>query len=495
VSITQRKTNDKLTEIQKLIHDRIVPADIHFGDPIYVSIALAETPNHDTKWHDFRGWRVSPMGVEVVSTQKSEMLKFGDKVQLRIRMGDHETYNSGVVVTTEQEEQGNKILGVRLTHEDEEVWTGKDRRSKRRWDTVNDFVPTGMFLNPGRFNDFIYYRINNLSRTGAQIHTSLRNNFLMLGLTVKSTVSFPLIGSSEISFKTENIKVATDKSGKEVLQVGVSFVNPNPHFLSQVAQYLLQFGSANSVKEVRNTGLVPPHTSSAIDFRYVRTEAEYQKVLDLRRLAYGAAGKITENSEVADIYDSRSRIIIGAYRGHIVASCRLIYNDIEEVMEHENFVKFENGFPRRDEICEITRVCTHPEFRGSDILLALFRFAAKTVIHSGRKYVVGSATKDLLPIYTRLGFRTTKYTYEHKALNNAPHVVFVANIHKIAAGSGVSPIIWNLVWLDLILYAKDYGLLQLDPVTNLRIGIYRLFRPFALLAKYFMTRPRKKAST
>lgn len=495
MSTSPRKENNRVAEIQKLIHDRVVPADVRFGDPIQVSIALLELRPEDAQWTEFRGWRISPMGVEVIHPSPQNSFQFEDKVQVRVRVGDQESFNTGIIVTTQWQEQGQSILGIRFTREDEVAWSGQDRRQKRRWQTLTDFIPTGMFLNPGRFNDFIYFKVTNFSRTGAQFHTSLRNKFLMLGLSLKATISFPLIGASEVQIKTENIKISTDPTGKEVLQVGVSFDNPSQHFLTMVAQYLLQFGSASSIRELRSEGLAPRHSSKAIDFKYVRTEEEYRQVLELRRKAYMEAGKITNEDDLADVFDSRSRIIIGTYRGQIVASCRLIYNDIEDLMEHESFVKFDGDFPRRDEICEITRVCTHPDFRGSDILLALFRFSAKTVIHSGRKYVLGSATKELLAIYTRLGFKTTKYTYDHKQLNNAQHVVFIGNVHKIAAGIGVNPIIWNLVWLDLVLYARDRGLIQTDPLTNLRIGFYRLFRPLSLLAHYYMNRPRKRKAT
>jgi hypothetical protein len=177
-----------------------------------------------------------------------------------------------------------------------------------------------------------------------------------------------------------------------------------------------------------------------------------------------------------------------------VASTRLIFNEIDDQMEHEQFVTFPIEFPRKDEICEITRVCTHPDFRGSDLLLGLFRFAAITVVQSGRRFVVGCATPDLLPLYTRLGFQATPLRYKHKSLNNIEHVIFVSDISKGLAGQGVSPFIWNVVWRDVIEYVIERQLIELDPMANIRMGLYRMVGPLAKFLYRKAKRPHKSKS-
>jgi predicted GNAT family N-acyltransferase len=223
----------------------------------------------------------------------------------------------------------------------------------------------------------------------------------------------------------------------------------------------------------------------------VRSKEDYEQVLNLRKLAYGGVGKIRNDSEVADIFDSRSRIIVGIYKGQVIASTRLIFNEIEDQTEHEQFVNFPATFPRKDEICEITRVCTHPDFRGSDILMGLFRFVAITVVQSGRKYILGCATKDILSLYLKLGFEDTGLTYNHTALNNMAHTVFIGDVAKGLSGQGISPFVWNIVWRDVIDYMMERQIVQLDPMANVRIGLYKSLGPLSRFLYRKAKKPRR----
>lgn len=268
------------------------------------------------------------------------------------------------------------------------------------------------------------------------------------------------------------------------MSIGCSVVSPSNSFLQLAAQYVFQFGPPSSVKDLKQNGLSLNSVGTSVEFRYVRTKEEYEDVLELRRLAYGEAGKLSNDESVSDVYDTRSRILIGVYKGQVVASTRLIFNEFEDQMEHEQFVKFDSTIPRKDEICEITRVCTHPDFRGVDILPGLLRFVAISVAQSGRRYILGCATDKLLGMYLRIGFRKTRYSFNHKDLNNIPHTIFLCDIVKVAIGSGVNPIVWNLLWCDVVKYIKDNHVIYFDQVANIRIGLYNMLAPVAKLLMF-----------
>lgn len=469
----------------KSLHSNILPADIRLGEPVKAFV------KYKSRHVEVRVWRLSPLGVEFIRNAILDELKIGDSLEIQICIGVERTAHLGLVVTHESSEGPHHILGMRFYQEEGTDWAGSDRRESKRWTCAADFLPNGVCPNPGKFNEFIFFKITDLSSKGMRIQTSLRNKFLVHGMTLKSTVTFPMVGNSSIALKIENAAII-EKAGKEFLSLGCSFVEPSSAFLKLLAQYVFQFGSAGSLKELSEAGLRVEKISGGIEYKYVRTKDEYNEVLELRKLAYGEAGKLARESDVSDVYDSRARIIIGINKGKVVASTRLIFNEIQDQMEHEQFVSFDSRVPSKDQICEITRVCTHPDFRGADLLIGLMKFASLTVAQSGRRYVLGCATEKLLPMYLKMGFRSLNIDFTHESLNNTRHTVFMCDITEVAVGKGINPIAWNILWSDVVQYISTNQIMRFDPANNVRIGIYNFFKPVAQFMLWYMSKRKNK---
>ncbi len=470
---------------ERSLHSNIIPADIRLGEPVKAFIKFK------SRHVEVRVWRLSPLGIEFVRNSTLDDLKIGDSLEIQVCIGVERTAHLGLVVTHESSEGPHHILGMRFYQEDGFDYSGTDRRESKRWTCAADFLPNGVCPNPGKFNEFIFFKITDLSSKGMRIQTSMRNKFLVQGMTLRSTITLPMVGNSSIALKIENASII-EKSGKEFLSLGCSFVQPSSSFLKLLAQYIFQFGSAGSLKELSDAGLRVEKIAGGIEYKYVRTKEEYNQVLELRKLAYGEAGKLAKESDVADIYDSRARIVIGLYKGKVVASTRLIFNEIQDQMEHEQFVSFDSRVPSKDQICEITRVCTHPEFRGADLLIGLMKFASLTVAQSGRRYVLGCATEKLLPMYLKMGFRSLKIDFTHESLNNTNHTIFMCDITEVAVGKGINPIAWNILWSDVVQYISANQIMRFDPANNVRIGIYNFFKPLAHLLIWYMSKKKKK---
>ncbi len=474
-------------DLKTVVHGPVYPAEIRTGEPVKALIKVGANVI------EARVWRLSPMGVEIICEGDLKSFKIGDLVDLEICIGVERTGHFASVVADETIEKNFSILGLRFHIVDEGPWAGEDRRISKRWGCSSEFLPNGVTPNPGRFNDFIFFKVLDISSTGMKIQTSLRNKFLVRGLNLQATITCPTIGNSTVKLKIENANII-ERSGKEFLALGCSYQRPSKYFLGMIAQYIFQFGSANSLKELREAGLDIEQTAKGVEYKYIRTKDEYEEVLELRKLAYGAAGKLASEKDVSDIYDSRSRIIVGVYKGKIVASTRLIFNETEDQMEHEQFLNLTGRIPNKSEICEITRVCTHPDFRGSDLLAGLLKFVGLTVAQSGRRYILGCATDSLLPMYLKIGFRDLKIKFTHKSLNDIEHTLFLCDINDVAVGKGVGPIAWNLLWADVVSYVAENQILKFDPASNFRIGIYRAFSPIARLVALLLRLKKKKRS-
>jgi hypothetical protein len=77
-----------------------------------------------------------------------------------------------------------------------------------------------------------------------------------------------------------------------------------------------------------------------------------------------------------------------------------MYHEPDDKFEHERFTTLPSDLDR-DRTIEITRICTHPDFRRGDLLMTMMQVAVLRVIESGRWIVLGSATEKLVPVYDR----------------------------------------------------------------------------------------------
>jgi predicted GNAT family N-acyltransferase len=465
-----------------LIHGPYWPSEVRRGEGI--SAQVRNLTQGEVESRDLQVWRLSPLGAELLQPMGGAPVRRGDRVDAALRLGSQLCRFSGLVVSSVAEEGGRSLIGLRWCQDDGgEPAMRVQRRTVRRWLCSEAFLPTGVSANPVKFNDFIHYRIVDLSRDGMKIMTSLRNKLLVPQMRLEAILSFPMIGEVRATFQIAWTRIVSD-AGKDVLALGVSFVKPSRELLEAVGQYLLQFGAQASVTELRRDGMHVKAASQAMEFSYVKTEEEYHAVLKLRKMAYAGVGKVPEEldwRDMGDVYDTRARILIAKHHGEIVASLRLIFHGPDDQMEHEQFLTFPDDFPRKDEIVELTRVCTHPDYRTSDLLLALIQQQAIAIVQSGRRWMVGSATDKLLPFYLKVGCKATPLKYRHKDLGDEEHTIIISDIPRAAAGIGINALVWGQIYADMVGYLTERNMLEFDMSMNLRMAYCRALRPLGSL--------------
>lgn len=130
-------------------------------------------------------------------------------------------------------------------------------------------------------------------------------------------------------------------------------------------------------------------------------------MLRLRRLAYQHAKKVSADAKDVDMgdgFDNCSRILVAKHRGRIVGTVRLMFpQTATDPLKHQDFLPLPPDLPPRDRAVEVSKACTHPGYRGSDIFYSLLKHTALTAIQAGRRYGLMSATDSLAPIYQRFG--------------------------------------------------------------------------------------------
>ena len=318
----------------------------------------------------------------------------GVSVQVRIiYLNAQIIVHHGVVVDVSSARE-SRALSIRITSHPTSRLPHIERRRQTRWLCSDEFHPTGVASNPAKFNDFIVFRIMDVSISGMRFVTSLRNNFIVRGMKLDVIISFPMVSQITVEAAVQNVSFVT-LNEKEYLSIGVQIKRLTDSQASVIAQYMSQFGDIESLREFHDSGFVRAGILSSIEYGVVRTEQDYREVLNLRHLAYQADHKIgtaASVNDVSDIHDSRARILTCKFRGKTIATARLTFHEAGDITEHEEFVSWPSDFPRRDESVEVTRACTHPDFRRTGLFFALLRYVVITATQAGR--ILGSHVID-----------------------------------------------------------------------------------------------------
>jgi predicted GNAT family N-acyltransferase len=458
------------------IHSPSFPAEVRTHDGLVARVRLRD---QNAEFQTVRVWRISPLGIELVRAEDNESILYkGSRIDLEIVVAGQFTSFEGLVVDVISENASISLAGIRLAQSKDDRVTTNEKRRSSRWLCSEDFYPTCVCSMPGRFNEYVYLQIRDISREGLKLYCSLRNKYLIPGTQLNLTASFPTIGDVALTVRIKRVGVTSERD-KDYLVLGTEYVALGNNSRNVIGQYLLQFGDPESLSELRESGFVPPSISKGTDFYFLKTEADYEQVLKLRLLAHRAGNTVGCDAAYADMsdkFDSNSRIIVAKYKGGLVASARVHYGAIDEKMEHEQYVNWRSEYPRRDNIVEITRVCTHPDFRSNDLLAGLIRYLTVTCFQPQRPWVLLSSTSTMAPFYEKLGVKKMELQYQHPVYKGTQHVM-LAYAPDVLSGKTVNPIYWNIVWKDVFDHLVAAGTLIPRPIDQVRVKIYRLLSP------------------
>jgi predicted GNAT family N-acyltransferase len=354
----------------------------------------------------------------------------------------------------------------------------KMKKRKKNWFFSKEFYPQGSAPCPVKNSDMLF-SVRQINKKGMLISTSAHNRYMIPGIILNCSVNLFVFGQVNTCLKIEEVNIKEENNEKYFLIYGV-FTKCCKNFHSKFGEYILKYASDHtSVKELNEVGFPLISLQKNIYFKFAENQKDYEKVVQLRNLAY--AKKIKAPSSVPDFLEERSIIIMALYKDRLIGTLRLIFNDGTQLMENEQFVQLPDSFPPKNETLEVGRVCTHPDFRGSDLLSEMFRFTALTLIESDRKYIVTGSMKDLLPLYKKIGFKTTGVYYRYKELNNLKHEVLCLDIYKVAKAKTLNPLrwlYWNVIWEELYHYVViKKQLIKLSKTEKIRINLIRLLKP------------------
>ena len=470
------------------VHGSVFPQDVRSSDRVEARVRAS---NSSAEYLPARVWSLSPLGIELVcESSHGSVLSIGASVALELIVAGQRSSHKALVVTSDRKaiRDGDIcVVGMRLVQADPSPRAG-NRRESTRWICSDRFYPTCMAPTPGRFDDYMYFQVRDVSSEGLQLVCSLRNKFLVPGMRLSLLLVLPL--GNTIPLAVEVVRVAVvSEAGRDRLTVGVSYSEITHQSRVALGQYLLQFSNDLTADDLREAGFPVKSVASGVSFYNLRSEDDYKSVLRLRWLAHSRDGNIDESVAVENMGDSddlKARIVVGKHDGKIVATARIRFNELHEPLEHEDSMDWPSHLPRRDQIVEVSRVATHPDYRRSDLLSALFRMCYLNMLQPERPWVVMSCLERMIPFYEKVGFKSLGITHEEKLWRDGKTLtVMAANTQSVALGRDVGPIVWNMLWREAAEVLLTSGGFELTGLDRARIRLYRLLGAFLPLFSRF----------
>ncbi|MEM9556310.1 MAG: GNAT family N-acetyltransferase [Acidobacteriota bacterium] len=183
---------------------------------------------------------------------------------------------------------------------------------------------------------------------------------------------------------------------------------------------------------------------SSVRFRTLRFPERLADIVELRRVAYTAAGKLgpdVEESievEMADPRNLRAVLVVAEEEEQIVGSVRLT-PPLPGPLFHST-CRFDGpvqGLPSRSDFLESAWACIHPSQQGQGLFWHLVAHMVLAAKRLGKPYLVGGTAENLWPNWRRCGYRKLGSRYIG-ALSATELSVVILKVEEVLAGRNIA---------------------------------------------------------
>lgn len=454
-----------------LIHKNIVPLDVRKSDGITADIKF------NLESRAVQIWAISPLGGEFICNDNLN-LSIGDAIEMILNIRNQKLRFSALLICLQKKEKGNLILGVRwLGEQGERIKVNRNSR----WICSDIYPATLVCSNPIQFEDLLLFKVKNIGEQGVMLTTSLRNKFLIQGMYLEGTFSFPMIGSAAGKLEIKWAKVVIDGE-KERLALGIELMQSNKMLNQAMADYVLQFGDEVTISQLKKSGLRSKKTQNILTFSYSKTKKEHNDLISLRKLCYEFYSK-SEITELTDHFDTKARILIARHNGKAIGTLRIIFHSPSDRLEQEQYIKLPKDFPQNHELVEVTRICVHPDYQASTVMMQLLKHCFVVMLQTNRRYLVGSSPDHLKSTYKALGAKITDLQYSPNSCRDLRLNVLITDLHDLLKGKDIHPLYWCRLYDSVSEFSEKNNLVRLNNVAKVRLWIFRLINKAYKLVK------------
>ncbi|MGO8998475.1 MAG: GNAT family N-acyltransferase [Polyangiaceae bacterium] len=383
----------------------------------------------------------------------------------------------------------------------------RSRRSVRELDVAFDPAPprsadehalselhwlTAYAPDPFFFREWHTLKITAAGPRTLRAVASSRARSLVPGLPLALTIVVPVLGSFLV--RAHVTGVVPDVRPEEI-DVSLAIDEAPADFSEALAELVLAGSDGVTLARLRRDGFALGALTRAMTVGYVENDEDMQQVLALRLAAYHSKNKFAFAKSAADMldpYDAYSRQIVCRVGSRIVGAVRLVYVDCDRTRSEELAL----GAPLPDWLFdvpfgEISRLCTHPEFRGSDVLITLLQHLGRVAAMSGLPWLLGSCD-DQCPLYEKLGFKKMPGV-RYDAYGRAGIDVVAVELKDFFDGRGMGALVWGHVHAPVVDFLARRGIIRPRGLGRVRAALYRVFRgAIERVARVAMNRARDR---
>lgn len=347
--------------------------------------------------------------------------------------------------------------------------------------------PQAFAGDPIIFGQTSYLKICAIGSSGLQLSTSLRNASMVPGFSLGMKVLLPVQGTLSVPITILDITLSKDKSQYLLL---ATYKDLPTKTRSALAEYLLTARSDLSPRELLDSGIFVDHNSSALIVKYPNNHSEFHQILNLRFLAYKAAGKMkdkTSPQEMRDAFDDFARQLICTSDRKVVGAVRMVFviDDITR-SEHHTLGIALPGWLRKAGFIEISRACTDASYRHADVLKKLIQHIFRVAWEAKVKYVLANCNANMWPVYRKFGAKRIGRPFAAFGTQDCQLIYF--NVSRSAVGFLAAPLIWNQVLLPINLWLHNrrsfVARILLAPIYLLNRIISPIIGSFATHKRY-----------
>jgi hypothetical protein len=199
-------------------------------------------------------------------------------------------------------------------------------------------------------------------------------------------------------------------------------------------------------------------------------------IMSLRLLAQQHQGRFLDKTDpwsMEDEFDRFSRHICAWSGTRLVAATRLVFNDGDvNRCEHALMGATIPAWLWKEGFVESSRSVIHPEFRGSDLFIALTRHMGRVVLQSGHKYMVSSCEDKMLSFYTRSGCIQVGSFYCADMPGIRWHLL-VIDMDGVLKARKMDPLTWNVVQEPVAKFFFKTQMYQFTLLDRAKMALYR----------------------
>jgi hypothetical protein len=233
------------------VHGAFWPDELRLGEK---ALVLVTFPNISPEATEMRLWSISPLGAEIVGEGLKRMPTPGERADITIVLPKQKLVFNALHVAYSQTRVGLPLFAIRWCAPEETLRTNaEDERKQKRWICGQMFRPTAVAPCPVKFDDMLVFRVADISKSGARFHTSMRNKYVIPGMKFSAVLTFPALGSVQTEFVVRWTNL-DEEDGRQVLTLGVEFTRSSGELEALCGEYLLQFGQAASVGDLKQAG-------------------------------------------------------------------------------------------------------------------------------------------------------------------------------------------------------------------------------------------------